>query len=235
MKIYPPIISKKFKQNMFLIISLTTWVNLLSCTSSSHRQKFNKYLQGNDCDQALLMVPENQDQYKITSVTKQAGETLISYSLSGAAYATQIVWDVTVGVTSVVILCAPFYALAMASNSSSLAGVDAQKLCVPADINPLMAPKLGKNTYEQTETLRCPDVTGLSQSIRKVAKCYNQKGGVEAQKKAIQTLESVTQSGRFYNCLPNDEINGFTKELTDYRQQLVTETQKSNVKPLLSN
>jgi len=199
-----------------ILLSFTLFSFLISCSSKLPSDEFKSHLQNQDCDQALFSVPENQKSYQITSVSKEAGGKLISYSFTGAAYAVQILWDSSVVIASAVVLCAPAIALSMSKNNSNL---NIQGGCFPGKVSPLMAPKLGENAYDQTQNLRCPEVQDLSRSIRSVAQCYYQKGGIENLKKAISTLESV-KSSNFYQCLPASELNNFTTDLYSYKGEL---------------
>ncbi|MGZ3769936.1 MAG: hypothetical protein ACXVCP_09900 [Bdellovibrio sp.] len=207
----------KTNNQIFKIVLSVVFFFLIGCSTFNNRDEFANHINNDDCDKALLVVPENQQTYNIASVTKEAGGTIISYSLTGAAYVTQVVWDVTVGATSAVILCAPAIAVAVAEGSNAHVNGN---LCIPADIKPILSPQLGKNTYKNTETLRCPDVSGLSKSIRSVAQCYSKKGGTDNFRKAVSTLESVTKSGSFYRCLPSEELSAFTKDLSEYKSKL---------------
>lgn len=207
---------------VFKIILVCSVCLKLGCTSSGSREQFTRHVENSDCDQALLALPENQSTYKITSVTKEAGGKLISYSMTGAAYAMEVTWNVAVGVTSVVVMCAPILAVAVAAKGD-VHGGKLEPFCFKGDIDPMMAPNFGSNTYKNTEKLRCPDVAGLSKSIRSVAQCYSKRGGAENYQKAVTTLEAVSKSGDFYHCLPTEELSAFTKDLYQYKDQLEKE------------
>lgn len=195
------------------IMALAFFISQVHC---AHPQKFQEHLQTQDCDQALKSVPENQEIYKISQMSEQAGGTLISYSFTGAAYTAQVLWDVSVGLTAAIVLCAPSIAVIMTSKSQPISSAT---MCIPADIKPILSPSLGKQAYQKSESLRCPTLKPLSESIRKVAQCYSQKQTKADNEKAIKLLESLKDSKSFYQCLPNDEIVAFTKDLQNYQNQ----------------
>jgi hypothetical protein len=187
-----------------------------SCSSKS-KVDFDKNLQQTQCEEALETVPENQSIYKLNDKIEKTTGTVLSYSFTGAAYTAQVVWDVTVGVAAVTIMCAPTIALSMAAKG------EAGKLnpyCLSGDLKPLLSPPLGKNTYKNTESWRCSEVTPVSQSIRKVARCFSNRGTKENFTKALNTLEAVANSGAFYSCLPTNELNAFTQDLNEYRNEV---------------
>jgi hypothetical protein len=72
---------------------------------------------------------------------------------------------------------------------------------------------------KNTEKWRCAEVVPVSQSIRKVARCFSNRGTKENFDKALNTLEAVANSGAFYSCLPTEELNAFTQDLTEYRNE----------------
>jgi hypothetical protein len=187
-----------FKRLVLVLLCLT----LVQCKSS---EKFDQRLDEKNCEQALEELPERQAGYQMTSKVQEASGTVLSYSATGAAYTVQILWDVTATGAAMIVLCAPTIAMAYLGSGSG----HVKPLCFPADIKKVQAPYLGKNTYAQTESWGCPPVDGISQSVRKVAQCFLDRGGPENQKKALGSLEGVEKSGAFYRCLSEKERSTF--------------------------
>lgn len=191
--------------------------------SCGHKQKFDQSLQHNNCETALIEVPENQNLYKVTRVSQQTMGYLVSYSFTGAAYTAQLVWDVTAGVMASIVLCTPSIALQVATK-----GVETQEneqarygpTCLPANIKPLLAPQLGKQAYQSTEELRCPPLKGLSVSLRKVARCFADRKTDDDRVKAISILQSMKESVSFYQCLPGEEVDSLRVELKSYQDNV---------------
>lgn len=196
----------KFWLKNFFLVSLS--LNLAACRSE---QKFEQKILENKCEDALEDLPENQTGYKLISKTQELSGLVLSYSATGAAYTVQVLWDVTATVGSVTILCAPTIAVVAASKENGHENI--QPYCFTGDIKKIQAPYLGKETYKNTESWRCPDVDTISRSIRKVAHCYLERDGQDNRNKALSSLKSVEKSGTFYQCLSNKERESFLKDL----------------------
>lgn len=202
----------------FVLVLLS--LSLVQCKSS---EKFDQRLDEKNCEQALEEVPEHQAGYQLTSKVQQATGTVLSYSATGAAYTVQILWDVTATGAAMIVLCAPTIAMAYLGAGSG----HVQPLCFPADIKKVQAPYLGKNTAVQTEAWTCPPVDGISQSVRKVAQCFLDRGGAENHKKALGSLESVEKSGAFYRCLSDKERSTFLGYINQVKAIVNPEPQAS--------
>ena len=207
------------------------WVNLFTfiftITSCANQKSFDSALDSNDCEKALEEIPENKTEYKLYSKAQSATGTALSYTATGAAYIVEFTWDVTVGITSAVILCAPMAALVLASSSKG-AGGSGELLCPPVNVNPALSPPLGKNTKKNTEKWECPNVDNLSRSVRKVAQCYRNKGNLDSITKSENTLNSVRESKVFFRCLSNNERENFLadlKQVRDMKRSLETQNQ----------
>jgi hypothetical protein len=186
---------------------------LISC-AHSNQVKFEQALKGGNCEDALMTAPENQDSYKVINTTKQGVGKVVSYSLTGAAYSAQVLWDISAGIVTTVTII-PLIPLMYLPEKS----LSKDKFNLPVPVEKLFAPKLGSDTYRNTEYLRCPNVKDLSQTVRRIARCYYDKGGNENTERAIKTLKSVMDSGQFCSCLPEDELNAYTSELKNYQEQ----------------
>ena len=188
---------KKF----LLIMILMNWI---SCSSSNN---FNQSLTDKNCERALENIPEKKNDFQLVSKVKEVSGTLLSYSATGAAYSVEILWNVTAFTAAVVVLCSPTFVLAAAGKGA------VQPLCFPADFNKIQVPQMGKNMSRDSQFWNCPNVDSISRSIRKVAKCYADRGGDENQSKALKSLQSVEKSGSFYRCLSNKERELFLRDL----------------------
>jgi hypothetical protein len=196
-------------------------IMILSFTSScAHKDKFISDLSSDKCEDALTHIPENQKVYKIQSISQQAAGSLISYSFTGVAYTVQILWNITAGGVAGIFLCAPDIALNLAQTKNSNMSNPSGPTCFPANIRPILSPSLGKSAYENTENLRCPPLEGLSQSIRKVAQCFAARKTHADYQKAISILKSVSDSGSFYSCLPESEMQSHIEALKTYNDSL---------------
>ncbi|MNT38025.1 hypothetical protein D3C72_1741960 [compost metagenome] len=202
----------------FVLVLLS--LSLVQCKST---ETFDQRLGEKNCEQALEEMPERQTGYQLTSKVQQASGTVLSYSATGAAYTVQILWDVTATGAAMIVLCAPTIAMAYLGAGAG----HTQPLCFPADLKKVQAPYLGKSTAVETESWKCPPVDGISQSVRKVAQCFLDRGGVENQKKALGSLESVEKSGAFYRCLSDQERSTFLGYLNQVKAIVNPEPQAS--------
>ncbi len=236
----------KFNRTLLMKSTILSMCLLILSCQHEQKRTFNKVLDEGSCEEALVQVPETSSTFKVVDVSKQATGTLISYSLTGVSYIAQVVVDLTFGLASKIVLCTPDMITALSANGTPNADLS-QKLCLsrgqtnlvsddrnrdsrqPAALAPIkqkvepsgldLIPKsnIAGKVYEGTKSFRCPDVSSLGQSIRRVAQCYAKRGGEANFQKATKTLESISNSQHFYECLPQSEIELFTKELAQYR------------------
>ncbi|MES2769014.1 MAG: hypothetical protein V4596_07705 [Bdellovibrionota bacterium] len=199
-----------FKKIFLIILSF----QLVQCTST---KKFDQKISEQNCEEAFDIVPEKQTDFRLISKVEELSKTLMSYSATGAAYTVQVLWDVTATTGAAVILCAPTIAVqaAASQNPDSRTSIG---LCIPADIKKVQAPYLGRETYKKTKKWRCPDVDGISRSIRKVAQCYADRNQKDDRTKAFKALESVANSGSFYKCISDTERESFEKDYSALNQ-----------------
>ncbi len=188
-----------------VLISLVI-IELFACGTV---KKFNEAVIEKKCESALEEIPENQSDFKLVNKAQEVFGTILSYSATGGAYTVQVLWDVAATVGGAVILCSPTIAV-----SILLRGTVAGKFyCFDGDITKAYAPDFGGNIYRSTRNWRCPEVDGISQSIRKVARCYLDRGDEINRKKALTSLQSVAKSPSFYQCLSKTETEQFAKDL----------------------
>ena len=196
----------------FVLLLIT--LSLIQCKST---QTFEKSINQENCEAALEAVPENQMTYRLVSKSQEISGTVLSYAAVGSAYTIQLIWDVTATVGAVVVLCSPTILVGFAATTGT---GPIQPLCFPGDVKKVQAPRLGKNTVKNTENWNCPDVDGISQSIRKVAQCYRRRGGNENLQKAFTNLKSVQNSSTFYRCISQTEREDFLSDLQNISESL---------------
>ncbi len=188
------------------------------CTST--HKTFDKYIAAGRCNEALERIPEESSGLKLISKTKQAAGTALSYSLTGVSYTAELIWDISGGAITFVALCGPMIALMIATNSSG-PQMDGSTplLCLPGNPRALSSPPLGRNMYDSTLDLRCPDLSPITHSIRKIANCYKQHGDQASLKKAYQSLQALRSSGNFYSCVPKSDQDLINQEIEAVKPQ----------------
>ncbi|RYZ68661.1 MAG: hypothetical protein EOP09_09185 [Proteobacteria bacterium] len=159
------------------------------------------------CDDALKEVSAKDPGVKIADTSKQVAGTLLSYSLTGVSYTAEVLWDVAGGTVMFVGLCSvPLLTGVQAvRNGYSNSGAELGPWCFPGKINALQSPPLGRKAHEATKNLRCPSVVPVSQSIRDVVSCYQNKGDEQSLVKARQSLNALQGSAEIFDCLPREE------------------------------
>jgi hypothetical protein len=204
--------------SFFLSLSLTF---AGSGCSTAHEKTFSDKITEGRCDEALIELPERDPLVHLTSQTKQAADTVLSYTFVGASYTAEVLWDVAGGTVMVIALCAVplaviggMYAASNSSATYSNTNSGPQPLiCIPGKITALGAPPLGRQSLEATKEMRCPDLKSLSHSIRRVAACFETKGGKDDLEKAEKSLKALQNSQQFYQCLPLDEQQKISNQL----------------------
>ena len=186
---------------------------LVGCHTAE--KKFNSDVESGRCETALEKIPENETGAKLISKTQTAGGMALSYAITGAAYTGEILVDAVGGTVMFVVLCGPALALGYISDYNSTAHNYQGQIpgCIPGKIDALFVPSLGEKTYKASKDLRCPDLLGVSRSIRKVAACFSRREKDEDIERASQTLMALQQSQQFYECLPEEEQQQIAKEI----------------------
>lgn len=180
----------------------------LSCTHT--KKDFNGLIENGRCDEALTKVPENDPLVKLSLNGKQAMGTVASYTMVGATYTVEVLWDILGGTVMFVGLCGPMIAAATLSAGS---GSSEPLFCIPGKFNALSAPPLGRRALKSTAAMRCPDLRSLSASLRKVSSCYESKKDKESISKAMKNLVALKTSTEFYRCLPTEEQQAVNDQL----------------------
>jgi len=186
-----------------LVLSLL----LTSCTTARSK-KFASALDGGRCEEALENIPEHGEDLKFSGSVRRATGTVLSYVAAGAGYTADVALNIGTGVLLGTAICAPIL-LATRSTNVDLAG------CYPAEFFNLVDADIGGRTFQSTESWRCPDLTALSQSVRKVARCHAGQG-VEGAKNALTTLSSIKSNAQFMNCITAKEKAAVLAEYSSY-------------------
>jgi hypothetical protein len=173
-----------------------------------HQQKFDTELSEVRCEEALAHLPEKEPAIRFVDNAQVAGGALVSYSATGVAYAADVV-AIVLGATAIfIVLCGPIL-VAMSAGGGGGSG----PLCIPADLSGLKRPRMGEATFEATQSLRCPDITSASRSIRKVAACFANRKENDDLVKARTTLEGLANSPDFGDCASPEDKKAIEGEI----------------------
>lgn len=188
---------------LILIITLL-FSQLAACTHAD--KKFDSHISHQECDEALKNLPNEDPLNKTGDQVKYVAGNVASYSATGVGYTTQVLWNITTGTILFVGICAPVI-LSAASGASVIPHGYPGAPCLPISMKDsgLFAPPLGKKVWKGTSELRCPNLKGVSDSLQKVASCYESKGDMESIKKAVNSLENIEMSKHFFSCLSPEE------------------------------
>lgn len=187
-----------------LVIAFLVFIS--ACTTS---EKFEKHIASENCEEALREAPHNKNDFKLISESQYAAGTVLSYSVTGTAYAADVLVFLSTEVVLSIMICSPIILIDGSLHANgNISGHCINSVSKDLDTNP----NLGSKTYEATKPFRCPRVDTISQAVRKVASCYVKKGGTENNEKALKTLQSVRKSEPFYRCLTPSEREVFTQE-----------------------
>lgn len=185
----------------FLIISLYF---LTACSGIKDKESFNRHLDNEQCDRALLSNKPSASMKVIDAVGTSA-----SYTVSGLGYASDLIITVGAGVIIGVTLCSPLIIAEGAARSSGhISGQCFAEIAGAGMQNSFF--NLGDSTYKNTAKWRCPNMDVLSQGLRKVASCYEKKGQVD---KSIEQLNKARYSKEFFDCISVTEKKILDEEL----------------------
>jgi hypothetical protein len=192
---------------------------LPSCTSKE--KDFRRELASGRCDQALINLPQRDSMIKLADKSEQAAGSVLSYAFVGASYTAEVLLDAAGGTVMFVALCGvpvvlTVAALAASNGGGGSVGTGSVFGCFPGKLDALESPPLGRQAVKSTQDMRCPNVKSLSRSLRAVASCYEERGGVDNLIKAKANLAAVQESKDFFLCLPDEE-----KELLRRQRQSV--------------
>ena len=208
---------------LFLCSVLT--VQTLGCSSfKKHEEAKQVALVEGRCDDALKEVSKKDPGVQIADTSKQVAGTILSYSLTGVSYTTEVLWDFAGGTIMFIGLCSPQIAAAAAGVGSTGGYSDqgTRPFCFPGKLNALSSPPLGRKTHEATKSFRCPSVVPVSESIRAVAACYIGKGDQESLVKARQSVNALQGSTEVFDCLPKEEKDEIEKVSQAINLKMIT-------------
>lgn len=191
------------KRQLMRIFVAATFSIQVGCAHK--QQRFAKDLDESRCEDALAHLPERETSVQIIDQAKVVGGSAVSYSATGVAYVADVVVTVAGATLIFVALCGPIILLTSAASGGGGNGSSGGPICIPADLSGLKRPRLGEQTYESTQSLRCPDLSSTSRSIRKVASCFANRSDSESLQKAKVTLEGLVGSKKFNECVSAEE------------------------------
>lgn len=188
----------------YFLVAALTCLNV-SC-ATERKKKFEESLKAGQCEAAFENIPEHDKTLKYIGKVDRAAQTTLSYAATGAGYVSDVLLTVVGGTVVLVALCAPIaIAGVMGGAVVGTHNVDWNGAeCLPMPFEPKL-PTNGKKIYRATEEMRCPDLTALSRSIRKVAGCHEHSTEPGAIEKAQTTLRSLATNKDFMNCITAPE------------------------------
>lgn len=141
----------------------------------------------------------------------------MSYAVTGGGYTADVV--IVVGGVGLILvaLCAPALLAhggqclpwpATGTTSSSSKSKDSNSV--------LEGPNLGGKVFKATADWRCPDVSPLAKSFRRVAECQAHQGQ-EGSAIAVRTLGLVRNDPGFWGCMKPSERQEFLTMMESYR------------------
>ncbi len=203
----------KSQSQIAVLILLSTLV-LNACTHS-RTKKFESALEAGRCEAALENIPENDGQLKFLGRMNRVAGSALSYAATGAGYTADVIVTVAGGAIVFVALCGPV----LVAESLSQSGHSASP-CLPVDISGLKPTQMGSTIYKDTEELRCPDLTALSRSVRRVAACNENASSPESLARAKQSLTSLNSNPEFMNCITKEERSAVRADIHRLTEKL---------------
>ena len=190
-----------------VVVALLSIASSTRCTTSEitkemngSQTKFEKALAQGRCTDAAENIPENDGSIKFLGRVDRATGTVISYAATGAGYTADVALTIVGGAILYSVLTLP-----IALPTQPVYAGDPSYPKAAGDIN-LPTSKLGSAIYNGTSAMRCPDLTALSTSVRRVAACLSkQTDKVENLTSAKKTLDSVAGNRDIMNCITPEE------------------------------
>jgi hypothetical protein len=187
------------------------------CTSTSE-QKFESSLNNGQCEAALEHVPENDGTIRYVGQAQRAAGTVLSYAATGAGYTADVLITVVGGAVIFTAVCGPMLAAQVLSTQQP--GQNYPFNCLPVDLSKVKPTRIGASVYKETAELRCPDLTALSRSMRRVAGCEEKKEKRETLERANKTLTTLSDDANFMACITEDEKAAVGADLFRVREKL---------------
>ena len=167
---------------------------------SGSQSRFEKALAQGRCTDAAENIPENDGSIKFLGRVDRATGTVISYAATGAGYTADVALTIVGG--------AIIYSALSLPRALPVLPVYAGDPPSPQPAGDITLPstKLGSTIYDSTSSMRCPDLTALSKSVRRVAACLSkQTDKVNNLASAKKTLDSVASNRDMMSCITPDE------------------------------
>lgn len=178
---------------------------ILGCSSSS---VFERHIKNNECDLAEKEFLNKGKEVSIVEKGKTVVGSTFSYAGTGVGYLTDVVLLVGKEVGVRMLICAPVGAIeAAAKGSGNALGSCFSNIGTSASSMPT---NLGKSIYNKTESWRCSDLSPFSKKVRKLSKCYREKGD---QQKAREYLIQLRGNPNLFNCISEEEQNKINSSL----------------------
>ena len=171
-------------------------------------KKFENYIAAQKCEKALEELPQKDMNISFAGQAEVAAGKALSYSVAGLGYTTGFLLKVVSGTVLFVGVCAPV-ALAASYSSTPVESLPFEACPGVEGANRVYekvpGTRLGDRALKATTSWRCPDLTPVSRSLRSVSRCYAARGDAKSLKKAKATLESISSSPYFQDCIEDQE------------------------------
>lgn len=183
---------------------LTTLILVTSCASQPQKQ-FDTILTEGRCEEAMNNLPA--DRIDLIEETQTAAGKVASYTFTGLAYGAEVTVKLVGGIGVPVIICSPVMLLEASLKANGNFSVECMSVVmkVPVFKKTMSKESIGKKIYNQTEKWRCPDLSQLSQNLRSVASCYEDKNDQVNLEKALTQLDVLKENQFQDNCIDEDE------------------------------
>lgn len=202
---------------VLIVFTLAVFTTNGGCANHAARD-FESKLASGQCTAALESIPENDGSLKYLGRINRTAGTVVSYAATGAGYTADVLVTVVGGAVIFTAVCGPM--LAAQVLSSSQPGQNYPFNCLPIDVSNVKAPRMGASIYKETEELRCPDLTALSRSMRRVATCEESKDKRESLERANKTLTTLSNDEAFMACITTEEKSAVGSDLFRVREKI---------------
>lgn len=190
----------------------------VTACSTPKQAQFGEELSAGRCEQAMGVIPEQTTGVRLVSETQRTAGMVSKYAFIGASYTAEVLWDVTSGAVMAVALCGPVVVAIAATTSGPNTS---QLTCLPGKFDALAAPPLGRKAIKHSAKWDCPpSLSEISASLRRVALCFESRGGSDDLMHARQTLESIKDSKDFYRCMPESERDNLEQQLDQVSRRM---------------
>ena len=206
------------KSRSVRLLVATSFILSASC-STNRAKKFDSALEAGRCEEALEYVPEDGGALRFIGKANQTAGTALSYAATGAGYTADVAVTIVGGSIVLIALCSPAYFAGAVGAQPTSSSPQQGPLCFPTPSG-IKLPTMGASVYRSTAELRCPDLTGLSRSMRRVAACEERKDRPTALERAKQTLVTIESNADFLTCVSSDEKTAVQTDLARLRDKI---------------